>query len=130
MAAAVDLINTARKHLRSATLIAEDDPTLAVMACHDAARQAISADLRAAGYRVSNQAGAHRLIIEYAAEVLPNLINSKDLVSLDDLRRDRHIAEYGDFASRAIAPERARSAVELATRVVDAVAHALSSKGS
>jgi hypothetical protein len=60
MAAAGDLINQARKHLHSALLIAENDPALSLTACHDAARQAITAHIRASGYRVSNEAGAHR----------------------------------------------------------------------
>ncbi|MGH9029599.1 MAG: HEPN domain-containing protein [Acidimicrobiales bacterium] len=113
---------------RAAQLIALDDPTLSVVACHDAARQAISAHLRALGYRVTSQAGAHRLVIEYAQAALADVVDHDDLVALDELRRDRHTAEYGEFASRAIAPERADSAISLATRVVDAVARALSRK--
>jgi hypothetical protein len=47
-------------------------------------------------------------------------------VALDELRGDRYTAECWDFASRAIASERARTALVLATRVVDSVATALS----
>jgi len=125
MAAAGDLINLARKHLRSAALIAEDDPTLSVAACHDAARQGITAHLRAAGYRVANEAGAHRLVIDYASIALASVVNDEDLAALDELRRDRHTAEYGDFASRAITTGRATNAIELVTRIVDAVATSL-----
>lgn len=128
MAAAGEMINRARAHVRSAGLIAAADPTLAVSACHDAARQAISAHLRAAGYRVANEAGAHRLIVEYAETVLAGLISQKDVLALDDLRRDRHTAEYGDFASRSITAETANEAAVLATRVVNAVAGALANK--
>lgn len=121
MAAAGDLVNVARKHLRSAALISEDDPTLSVAACHDAARQAITAHLRASGYRVAGEAGAHRLVVEYAKMALAGIIDTDDVMALDELRRDRHTAEYGDFASRVITPRRASDAIKLATRVVDAV---------
>lgn len=88
----------------------------------------VSAHMRAGGYRVANEAGAHRTVIEYAGAVLAAVIGGDDLVALDGLRRDRHTAEYGDFASRVITPDRARDAVALATRVVDAVAGALAKK--
>ena len=67
MPAAGDLVNRARMHLSSAGLIADNDPSLAMSACHDAARQAISAHMRATGYRATAEAGAHRLVIEYAS---------------------------------------------------------------
>ena len=125
MAAAGEMVNRARAHLRSAVLIAESDPTLALSACHDAARQAIAAHMRASGYRATNESGAHRLVVEYAAVVLGGVISADDAVALDELRRDRNIAEYGDFASRAINAERAREAHELAARVLNAVAATL-----
>jgi hypothetical protein len=53
------------------------------------------------------------------------VIPGDDVVALDELRRDRYTAECGDFASRVITPERARTALALATRVVDSVATAL-----
>jgi len=66
MPAAGDMITRARTHIKSATLIASSDPTLSLSACHDAARQAVAAHMRAAGYRPANPMGAHRLVIEYA----------------------------------------------------------------
>jgi HEPN domain len=125
MAAAGEMVNRARTHVRSAATIAGGDPTLALSACHDAARQAIAAHMRASGYRAANQAGAHRFVVEYAEIVLADVIGEEDVDALDVLRRDRHTAEYGDFASRAITEDRAREAEALATRVVDAIANAL-----
>lgn len=130
MPAAGDLVNRARMHLRSAGLIADNDPTLAMSACHDAARQGISAHMRATGYRATAEAGAHRLVIEYASVVLAGVISEDDVVALDELRRDRHTAEYGDFASRTITAERVRDALALAGRIVDAVANELARKDS
>ena len=119
-------MNRARAHLRSAELIAETDPMLAVSACHDAARQAIVAHMRAAGYRAANEPGSHRLVVEYAQIVLADVISADDVIALEELRPDRHTAEYGDFASKAITPARARAALALASRVVDSVAALLS----
>lgn len=126
MGAAGEMINRARTHLRSADLIAGTDAPLAISACHDAARQAIAAHMRASGYRVSTEAGAHRFVVEYAEVVLASTISSEDTDALDHLRRDRHTVEYGDFASRTITEKRARAALALATRVVDAIALELS----
>jgi hypothetical protein len=82
--------------------------------------------MRAAGYRAANEPGSHRLVVEYAGIVLAGVISGDDVIALEELRRDRHTAEYGDFASRAITPERARTALALASRVVDSVATVLS----
>ena len=128
MAAAGEMVNRARTHIRSAEQIAGTDPTLALSACHDAARQALSAHLRAAGCRVAAEPGAHRLVIEYARIALARVFSESDLLALDDLRRDRNAAEYGDFASRNITPDRATKAIELANRVVNAIAEALSGR--
>jgi hypothetical protein len=128
MAAAGEMVNRARTHLCSAAAIAGTDPTLAVSACHDAARQAIAAHMRAYGYRAANEAGAHRFVVEYAEIVLADVIRADEVEALDVLRRDRHTAENGDFASRVITERRARDAVALATRVVDAVAGALAKR--
>jgi hypothetical protein len=68
------------------------------------------------------------LVVEYAEIVLAGAISGEDVVALDELRRDRHTAEYGDFASRSITPERAHAALALASRVVDAVAVALAQR--
>ncbi len=121
-------INEARRHAASAAKIGDDDPVLGIGACHDAARKAITAHLRAGGYRVSNAAGAHRTVIEYAEVALPDVVSQDDLNDLDFLRRDRHIAEYGDFASRTITPDRVHDALALANRITNAVAATLAAK--
>ncbi len=51
VAAAGQRINDARRHVRSARLLSNDDPTLAIAACHDAIRKAITAHMIAAGLR-------------------------------------------------------------------------------
>lgn len=121
MSAAGELLNRARRHVKSAEALAEDDPTLALTASHDAATQALSAHLRAAGYRVKAVPGAHRLIIDYAAIALRHRVADSDLSAVDHLRRDRHTAEYGDYATSKIGPQQAKDAAALAARVLRAV---------
>ncbi len=128
MAAAGDLIAEARRHLVSAGHIVDDDPVLGIGACHDAARKAITAHIRARGYRVTNNAGAHKIVIDYATIVLNDIISADDATELDYLRRDRHTAEYGDFASRTITPARVRQAIGLGARITTAVADTLAGK--
>ena len=63
MAAAGDRINDARRHVQSARTIAKDDRTLALAACHDAIRKAITGHMAAAGYRPRAGEGAHRIVL-------------------------------------------------------------------
>lgn len=122
MAAAGERVNDARRHIRSARLIADEDPTLAIAACHDAIRKAITAHMAAAGLRPRSGEGAHRLVLEYARQRLADAITADDLTEADDIRRDRALAEYGDFANRQIDPDHVRAAADAAERIVNAVA--------
>jgi hypothetical protein len=70
MAAAGERINDARRHVRSARRLADDDPTLAIAACHDAIRKAITAHMTAAGLRPRGGEGAHRKVLDYARHQL------------------------------------------------------------
>ncbi len=102
---------------------------MGVGACHDAARKAVTAHMHANGYRAANAAGAHRLVVEDAAVVLGGIASVEDATDLDYLRRDRHIAEYGDFASRSLTSARVREAIALGARITSAIADALAGKG-
>ncbi len=121
MGAAGERINDARRHVRSARLLAEDDTTLGMAACHDAIRKAFVAHMSANGLRVRGGEGAHRIAIEYARNEIAGL-DQDDLVAVDEIRRDRPLAEYGDFASRQLSAEHVRQASDVAERVVDRVA--------
>ena len=127
MAAAGERVNDARRHVRSARLIAADDPTLAIAACHDAIRKAITAHMAAAGLRPRSGEGTHRLVLEYARQRLADVITTDDLTDADDIRRDRALAEYGDFANRQIDADHVRAAADTAERIVNAVAANLAS---
>ena len=128
MAAAGDRVNVARRHIRSARSLADDDPTLAISACHDAIRKAVTGHMAAAGLRPRGGDGAHRIVLDYARRQLSQIISEDDLMEADDLRRDRAVAEYGDFASRQIDSTRVRTAADVADRVVSAIASSLAAQ--
>lgn len=128
MAAAGDRVNDARRHVRSARLLADDDPTLAMAACHDAIRKAITAHMAAAGLRPRGGEGAHRIVLAYARHQLGDVISTDDLSEADAIRRDRALAEYGDFAFRHLDASHVRDTAEVADRIVSAIAVALAAQ--
>ena len=128
MAAAAERLNDARRHVRSARRLADDDPTLGMSACHDAIRKAIIAHMTAAGLRPRGGDGAHRIVLDYARHQLGALVAASDLAEADDIRRDRSLAEYGDFASRQLTAEHIRAAADVADRIVNAMANGLASQ--
>jgi hypothetical protein len=128
MNAAGERINEARRHIRSARVLAGDDPTLAIAACHDAVRKAITAHMVASGLRPRSGDGAHPLVLGYAKIVLTGIITPSDLREADDLRRDRALAEYGDFAPGRFGSPQVEVAAALAERIVNAVADELAGR--
>lgn len=128
MPAGGERVNNARRHVRSARTLADDDPTLALAACHDAIRKAISGHMRANGYRPRSGEGAHRIVLEYARHQLAGVIEEDDLRDADGIRKDRGLAEYGEFASTRIDAEHVRWAADVAARIVDAIAGELAAR--
>ena len=128
MGAAGERVNDARRHVRSARLLAEDDTTLAMAACHDAIRKSVTGHMAANGLRARGGEGAHRIVLDYARHQLVDVISEDDLVEANDIRQDRALAEYGDFASRQLDADHVRAAADVADRIVSAVARALASE--
>lgn len=122
MGAAGERVNDARRHIRSARLLAEDDPTLAVAACHDAIRKALTAHMAARGLRPRGGEGAHRIVLDYARHELTAALSPDVVDEADEIRKDRGIAEYGDFAARHVDADHVRAAASTAERIVNAVA--------
>jgi hypothetical protein len=122
MAAAGDRVNDARRHIQSARAIAADDRTLAIAACHDAIRKAITAHMAAAGYRPRSGEGTHRIVLTYARNQLAGVVSEADLNDADTIRRDRGNAEDGDFASAKLDADYINWAAGVAKRIVDAIA--------
>jgi len=81
--------------------------------------------MAAAGLRPRSGDGAHRIVLEYARRQLSQIISEDDLIEADDLRRDRAVAEYADFASRQVNSTQVRAAAEVADRIVRAIASSL-----
>jgi hypothetical protein len=125
MAAAGDRVNDARRHVRSARALADDDTSLAMAACHDAIRKAVSAHMLANGLRPRGGEGAHRIVLEYARHELSAVITADDLVEANEIRQDRALVEYGEFPSRRIDGDHIRAAADVAQRIVNAIATAL-----
>lgn len=107
-------------NIRSARLLADDDTTLAMAACHDAIRKSFVAHMAAKGLRVRGGDGAHRITIAYAANQIPGLTPA-DIEAADDIRRDRALAEYGDFATRQLTAKHVRDAADIAEVIILAV---------
>ncbi len=125
MAAAGERVNDARRHVRSARALADDDTPLAIAACHDAIRKALTAHMPAKGLRPRGGEGAHRIVLDYARHALGGCISDDDLAEANEIRQDRALAEYGDFPSRKLDGDHVRAAADAAERIVNAVAAAL-----
>lgn len=125
MAAAGERINDARRHLKSARLLTQSDVTLAITACYDAIRKAITAHMTANGYRPRNGNGTHRIVLQYARSQLDGAITVADIDRADALRRDRATAEYGDFAASRLGASDVTEATIVGDRIVNAVASLL-----
>ena len=127
MGAAGERVNDARRHVRSARLLAEDDTTLAMAACHDAFRKAVTGHMAASGLRPRGGEGAHRIVLDYARHQLSGVLAEDDLVEADEIRQDRALAEYRDFAARQLDANQVRAAADVAEHIVNGVAKALAS---
>ena len=87
-------LETARVHLETAASVARRDPAAAYAIAYDAARKAISAHMRASGFRVGKGHGAHARIGVYAAAALDGHGIGEQLERYDELRRLRNQSEY------------------------------------
>jgi HEPN domain len=91
---AAEELAAARKHLKSAELISDQDPSGAFAMGYDAMRKAISAHMRANGYRVTMGPGHHYRTGRYALAALDSLGVEEHVEAFDDLRRLRNQSEY------------------------------------
>lgn len=95
----------------------------AVTMAYDAIRTAVECHMNASKLRIANQAGAHRVAIDYAAEKMKGLIDEPALARYEQLRVLRHSLEYPFSASSrpSLTPKDAAAAVDLAESVLKAV---------
>jgi hypothetical protein len=115
-AAARDL-QAAVVHLESAALLAGSDPTAGFVIAYDATRKAVTAHMRANGFRVRKGPGEHERTAGYATAALDPAIRDH-LDALDEMRRLRHQSEYG---ARIIYPHELETALMHARAIVEAV---------
>jgi hypothetical protein len=92
--AAIAELGMAKAHLDSVDRVLEIDPTLAYAALYDAARKAISAEMRLRGVRIRGQAGMHVKTFAYARRMFAGLGIDDSLGALERMRRNRHGSEY------------------------------------
>jgi uncharacterized protein (UPF0332 family) len=104
---------SARRHVASARLTAEDDPEASYTLAYDAARKAATALLTHQGLRPTT-AGGHLAVIDTINAQFPGV---PGLTSLDRLRRRRNQAEYPDpHGYDSITVTEANDAVTVADR--------------
>jgi hypothetical protein len=112
-------LEVARRHIASAEKIMAEDPTLAFAALYDAMRKAITAHMRASGYRVTRGPGAHAKTGEYAVAALDHLSIGSHLDEFDALRDLRNQSEY---EALHVDVAEVREALEHASVIVQAIA--------
>lgn len=91
--AALAELGMAKAHLASVERVLEADPALAYTAVYDAARKAISAEMRHRGVR-AKEPGLHVKTFAYARRMFGGLGIDDSLGALDRMRRNRHGSEY------------------------------------
>ena len=110
-------LSAAANHLDSAERLAGSDPTGGFVMAYDATRKAVTAHMRAHGFRVRKGPGEHERTGQYAAAALdPEIADHLD--ALGEMRRLRHQSEYG---ARLIRPQELEVALVHARAIVDAV---------
>ena len=93
--AASTLLEEAARHLTSAAAIASTDPNGAYSLLYDAVRKAVTAHMRARGYRVAGgRLGGHEALVRYAESSLSEGPYSEHVAQLDRMRRARNRSEY------------------------------------
>ncbi len=93
-AAALRELRMAKSHLVSVERVIEIDPTLAYTALYDAARKAISAEMRHRGVRAIGQTGLHVKTLLYGRRMFAGLGIDEPLGARERMRRNRHGSEY------------------------------------
>lgn len=116
------LIASARRHVRSAEAMSDDDPELAYAAVYDAMRKAMTALLQAQGLRPTT-AGGH-LAVQHAVRAQFGASMGTLLRPVDRIRTTRHAVEYLD-EDTAIDGEAVRADLPAAHALVDAAEKAV-----
>ncbi len=112
------LMDDARRHLASATRLANDDPAGAFQMAYDAARKACSALLTVQGLRATSR-GGHIAVRDVVRAQFGGGAKGRVLREFDAMRRRRKDAEYPQDSGDAIDAEEVRDALPKARAIVD-----------
>lgn len=117
------LIRQARAHLRSAEVLAADDPAGAYSLAYDACRKALVAVLENQGLRPT-QRGGHLAAYEAVSAQLDPPLGGK-LRPFQRLRRNRNDSEYPAADAEEVTAERVLEDLPKAADIVEVVARVL-----
>lgn len=108
-------LEEARLHVRSARVIAGEDPNGAYQLAFDAARKAVMARMRRVGVRVRRGEGGHLVTAKFAAAAIDEDLGRR----LEAMRRRRNRSEYGTALLRW---EEIDEAITVAAAFIEAAA--------
>jgi hypothetical protein len=115
------MLDEARAHLRSARLLAEDDPVAAFSLAYDGARKASAALLAVQGLRATSR-GGHIAIQDAVRAQFSGDGGLPAFRAFPRLRRTRNNFEYPDVDTPGSSPEDAAAAADDAEAIVTAAA--------
>lgn len=116
--AAADELDVACRHIASADTLRESDPSAAFAVGYEAVRKAISAHMRAGGYRTRKGPGHHVRIGRYALAALEAPAVVGHLEAFDELRLLRNQSQYEGLE---IVPEEVDELLVHARAIVGAI---------
>jgi len=116
------LIDAAHRHVKSAEVLADDDPDLAYAAVHDAIRKAMTAMLQVQGLRATTTGG--HLAVQRAVRAQFGASMGALLRPVDRIRTTRHAIEYPDRET-SIDADAVRADIPAATALVNAAEKAI-----
>lgn len=122
-AAADQLLDEARNHLRSSAVIADFDAAGAYTLVYDAARKALAAVLENQGLRATRSGGHIAVYNAVRAQLDPPI--GRTIVPFDRMRRRRNAVEYSAATQPAVVVEEIGEDSVKAQAIVDAAATVL-----
>jgi hypothetical protein len=115
-------LTAARRHVKSAGTLCDDDPELAYAAVYDAIRKALSAMLQAQGLRPTTEGG--HLAVQRAIHAQFGASMGALLRPVDRIRTARHAIQYPDSETYVDA-DNVRADLPAAVALIDAAAKAI-----
>lgn len=122
-AAADQLLEEARNHLRSSAMIADSDAAGAYLLVYDAARKALAAVLENQGLRATRDGGHIAVYKAVRAQLEPPM--GRTIAPFDRMRRRRNAVEYSAATQPAVVVEEISEDSVKAQAIVDAAAAVL-----